>query len=66
MQSRNRIKINWSLVRSKKNAEIGIINKFNRIFVKKKKKKIGMYIIGNIDCIVESESKSIEKSKKII
>ena len=53
-----------SLVRSNKNSEIGFLSSFNRVCVAFSRAKIGMYIIGNIDCIVESESKSIEKSKK--
>ena len=53
-----------SLVRSNKNSEIGFLSSFNRICVAFSRAKIGMYIIGNIDCIVESESKSIEKYKK--
>jgi hypothetical protein len=46
-----------SLVRSNKNSEIGFLSSFNRVCVAFSRAKIGMYIIGNIDCIVESESK---------
>ena len=52
-----------SLVRSNKNAEIGFLSSFNRVCVAFSRAKIGMYIIGNIDCIVESESKLYEKLK---
>ena len=52
-----------SFVRSNKNKEIGFLNTFNRVCVAFSRAKIGMYIIGDIDCIVEGESKLYEKLK---
>jgi len=52
-----------SLVRSNKKKEIGFLNTFNRVCVAFSRAKIGMYTLGNIDCMVEGELKLYEKLK---
>ena len=52
-----------SLVRSNKKNEIGFLKNFNRVCVAFSRAKIGFYIIGNIDHIVESEKKLKNNSK---
>ena len=42
-----------SLVRSNKEKIIGFLKNFNRVCVAFSRAKIGFYIIGNIDCIIE-------------
>ena len=54
-----------SLVRSNKKNEIGFLKNFNRVCVAFSRAKIGFYIIGNIDHIVNSE-KAIKNKSKII
>ena len=44
-----------SLVRSNRKFEIGFLRNFNRVCVSFSRAKIGLYIIGNIDCIVKGE-----------
>ena len=46
-----------SLVRSNKRNIIGFLNNFNRVCVAFSRAKIGMYIIGNIECILKGETK---------
>ena len=50
-----------SLVRSNKKNKIGFLKNFNRVCVAFSRAKIGLYIIGNIECIIngEKENKSI-------
>ena len=50
-----------SLVRSNKKNKIGFLNNFNRVCVAFSRAKIGLYIIGNIECIIngEKENKNI-------
>ena len=52
-----------SLVRSNKKNEIGFLRNFNRVCVAFSRAKIGFYIIGNLDHIVESEKKLKNNSK---
>ena len=54
-----------SLVRSNKNNELGFLSTFNRVCVAFSRAKLGFYIIGNIDSIVDSEQKLIQKLKKV-
>ena len=42
-----------SLVRSNKEKVIGFLKNFNRVCVAFSRAKLGFYIIGNIDCIIE-------------
>jgi len=44
-----------SLVRSNKENKIGFLRTFNRVCVAFSRAKIGLYIIGNIDCIIKGE-----------
>lgn len=50
-----------SLVRSNDKKEIGFLKTFNRVCVAFSRAKLGFYIIGNIDCIVEGEKKYNQK-----
>ena len=52
-----------SLVRSNKKGEIGFLRNFNRVCVAFSRAKIGFYILGNIDHIVNSEKNIKNKSK---
>ena len=53
-----------SLVRSNKKDDIGFLKNFNRVCVAFSRAKIGFYIIGNIDHIVQSEKK-LKNSQKL-
>ena len=53
-----------SLVRSNKKDDIGFLKYFNRVCVAFSRAKIGFYIIGNIDHIVQSEKK-LKNSQKL-
>ena len=44
-----------SLVRSNKEYKIGFLKTFNRVCVAFSRAKLGLYIIGNINCIIEGE-----------
>ena len=44
-----------SLVRSNKECKIGFLKTFNRVCVAFSRARIGLYIIGNIDCIIKGE-----------
>ena len=57
-----------SLVRSNKNNKIGFLNNFNRVCVAFSRAKIGLYIIGNIECILkgEEQNKNNDKNKNVI
>jgi len=44
-----------SLVRSNKEYKIGFLKTFNRVCVAFSRARIGLYIIGNIDCIIKGE-----------
>ena len=46
-----------SLVRSNKEKNIGFLKSFNRVCVAFSRAKLGFYIIGNIDCIIEGINK---------
>ena len=46
------------LVRSNKNNKIGFLNNFNRVCVAFSRAKIGLYIIGNIECIINGEKEN--------
>ena len=52
-----------SLVRSNKKEEIGFLRNFNRVCVAFSRAKIGFYILGNIDHIVNAEKTLKNKSK---
>jgi superfamily I DNA and/or RNA helicase len=52
-----------SLVRSNKKNEIGFLRNFNRVCVAFSRAKIGLYIIGNINFIAQSEA--IFKTKNL-
>ena len=54
-----------SLVRSNKKHEIGFLKNFNRVCVAFSRAKIGFYVIGNINNIVESEKRFKEQKKNI-
>ena len=54
-----------SLVRSNKKHEIGFLKNFNRVCVAFSRAKIGFYVIGNINHIVESEKRFKEQKKNI-
>ena len=47
-----------SLVRSNKKNKIGFLNNFNRVCVAFSRAKIGLYIIGNIECIIKGEKEN--------
>ena len=51
-----------SLVRSNKDNKIGFLKTFNRVCVAFSRAKIGLYIIGNIDCIIKGEKIIREKN----
>ena len=55
-----------SLVRSNKKNEIGFLRNFNRVCVAFSRAKIGLYIIGNINFIAQSEALFKEKNKNNI
>ena len=52
-----------SLVRSNKKVEIGFLRNFNRVCVAFSRAKIGFYILGNINHIVNAEKNPKSKSK---
>ena len=51
-----------SLVRSNKENKIGFLKTFNRVCVAFSRAKIGLYIIGNIECIIKGEKIIREKN----
>ena len=53
-----------SLVRSNKENKIGFLKTFNRVCVAFSRAKIGLYIIGNINGIIEGEKIIKNKNKK--
>ena len=53
-----------SLVRSNKENKIGFLRTFNRVCVAFSRAKKGLYIIGNIDCIIKGEKIIREKNVK--
>ena len=52
-----------SLVRSNKEYKIGFLKTFNRVCVAFSRAKIGLYIIGNMDCIIQGEKMNQNKNK---
>ena len=52
-----------SLVRSNKEYKIGFLKTFNRVCVAFSRAKIGLYIIGNMECIVTGEKIFRDKNK---
>jgi len=52
-----------SLVRSNRDFKIGFLKTFNRVCVAFSRAKIGLYIIGNIDCIIKGEKIRQNKNK---
>ena len=50
-----------SLVRSNAKFDIGFLKTFNRVCVAFSRAKVGFYVLGNIDCIVEGEKRANEK-----
>ena len=52
-----------SLVRSNKQYSIGFLKNFNRVCVAFSRAKLGFYIIGNLDCIIEGEKLKSQKEK---
>ena len=52
-----------SLVRSNKEYKIGFLKTFNRVCVAFSRAKIGFYIIGNIECIINGEKILQEKNR---
>ena len=52
-----------SLVRSNKNYSIGFLKSFNRVCVAFSRARLGFYIIGNLDCIIEGMRQSSLKDK---
>ena len=52
-----------SLVRSNKQYSIGFLKNFNRVCVAFSRAKLGFYIIGNLDCIIEGMRQNCLKDK---
>ena len=52
-----------SLVRSNKEFKIGFLKTFNRVCVAFSRAKIGLYIIGNMNCIIQGEKINQNKNK---
>ena len=55
-----------SLVRSNNENKIGFLNNFNRVCVSFSRAKIGFYIIGNINCLIEGEKNAKNKRMRNI
>ena len=55
-----------SLVRSNKKYEMGFLRNFNRVCVSFSRAKIGLYIIGNINCITQAEILFKKKNRENI